>query len=31
MWVNIHNEWESIEKINAKTLWVTLILLFVAQ
>ena len=20
MWVNIHNEWESIEKINAKTL-----------
>ncbi len=28
MWVNIHNEWESIEKINAKTLWVTLILLF---
>ncbi len=28
MWVNIHNEWESIEKINAKTLWVTLLLLF---
>lgn len=28
MWVNIHNEWETIEKINAKTLWVTLILLF---
>ena len=28
MWVNIHNEWESIEKINAKTLLVTLILLF---
>lgn len=28
MWVNIHNEWEQIEKINAKTLWVTLVLLF---
>ncbi len=28
MWINIHNEWESIEKINAKTLWVTLVLLF---
>lgn len=28
MWVNIHNEWETIEKINAKTLWVTLLLLF---
>jgi len=28
MWINIHNEWESVEKINAKTLWVTLILLF---
>lgn len=28
MWVNIHNEWERIEKINAKTLWVTLVLLF---
>ncbi|MCR5309787.1 MAG: DUF1211 domain-containing protein [Lachnospiraceae bacterium] len=28
MWVNIHNEWETIEKINGKTLWVTLILLF---
>ncbi|MBQ7266529.1 MAG: DUF1211 domain-containing protein [Firmicutes bacterium] len=28
MWINIHNEWESIEKISAKTLWVTLILLF---
>ena len=28
MWVNIHNEWETIEKINAKTLWVTLVLLF---
>ena len=28
MWVNIHNEWEQIEKINAKTLWVTLIMLF---
>ena len=28
MWVNIHNEWESIEKINAKTLWMTLVLLF---
>ena len=26
--MNIHNEWESIEKINAKTLWVTLILPF---
>ncbi|MBQ8967607.1 TMEM175 family protein [Ruminococcus sp.] len=28
MWVNIHNEWERIEKIGAKTLWVTLVLLF---
>ncbi len=28
MWINIHNEWESIEMINAKTLWVTLVLLF---
>lgn len=28
MWVNIHNEWAQIEKINAKTLWVTLVLLF---
>ena len=28
MWVNIHNEWESIERINAKILRVTLILLF---
>ena len=28
MWINIHNEWESIERINAKTLWVTLLLLF---
>lgn len=28
MWVNIHNEWERIEKISAKTLWVTLVLLF---
>ena len=28
MWVNIHNEWEQIEKTNAKTLWVTLVLLF---
>ena len=28
MWGNIHNEWGTIEKINAKTLWVTLILLF---
>ena len=27
MWVNIHNEWESIERINAKILRVTLILL----
>ena len=27
MWVNIHNEWERIEKIGAKTLWVTLVLL----
>ena len=29
MWVNIHNEWESIEKINAKTLWMTLVLLWI--
>lgn len=28
MWVNIHNEWERIEKIGVKTLWVTLVLLF---
>lgn len=28
MWVNIHNEWQGIEKINSKSLWVTLILLF---
>ena len=28
MWINIHNEWESIERINPKTLWVTLLLLF---
>ncbi len=28
MWVNIHNEWEGIEKINSKTLWMTLVLLF---
>lgn len=28
MWVNIHNEWQGIEKINSKALWVTLVLLF---
>ena len=28
MWVNIHNEWENIDRINARTLWVTLLLLF---
>ena len=28
MWVNIHNELESIERINAKILRVTLVLLF---
>ncbi len=28
MWINIHNEWDNIEAVNAKTLWVTLILLF---
>jgi len=28
MWIIIHNEWENVEKINAGTLWVTLILLF---
>ncbi len=28
MWINIHNEWHGIEKINTRSLWVTLILLF---
>lgn len=28
MWVNLHNEWENIEKISRKTVWATLIMLF---
>ncbi len=28
MWINIHNEWESIDRINSKTLWIVLLLLF---
>ena len=28
MWINIHNEWDDIETIHAKTLWITLVLLF---
>ncbi len=28
MWINIHNEWDRIESINAKSLWMTLLLLF---
>ena len=25
MWINIHNEWESIDRINSKTLWIVLL------
>ncbi|MBL1225893.1 TMEM175 family protein [Enterococcus sp. BWR-S5] len=28
MWVNLHNEWENIERISKKTVWATLIMLF---
>ena len=28
MWVNIHNEWEAVERINTKILWANLVLLF---
>ena len=28
MWINIHNEWESIDAVSPKSLWVTMILLF---
>ncbi len=28
MWVNLHNEWDQVEKISRKTVWATLIMLF---
>ena len=28
MWVNLHNEWHDIKKINRKTVWISLIMLF---
>lgn len=31
MWVNMHNEWYPVKKIDARTIWATLIMLFTAS
>ena len=31
MWVNYHNEWAEVEKISVRTVWTTMIVLFMAS
>lgn len=31
MWINYHNEWVEVEKISVKTVWTTIIVLFMAS
>jgi uncharacterized membrane protein len=31
MWVNMHNEWYPVKRIDARTIWATLIMLFTAS